>query len=77
MKTLELTPSGFPCRLAECPPGFFLCGEDLGFKSEYKTAKGNSEAFCESGEAFWGDANKGGKADDTIVQPLESRWVIE
>lgn len=71
MKRLELKPDGFPCKLIECPPGLFLCGNDVGLKTKYKS----DEAFCESGESFWGDANKGGKAGDTIVQPLISEWI--
>lgn len=77
MKRLELKPNGFPCKLSECAPGFFLSGDTVGFKSEYGTDKGNSEAFCEGGCYFWGDQNKGGKADDTLVQPLVSEWVEE
>lgn len=71
MKRLELKPDGFPCKLQECPPGLFLCGENVCLKSEY----GNNEAYCDSGEYFHGDANKGGTAQDTIVQPLVAEWV--
>lgn len=77
MRKLELKPDGWPCKLKECPPGLFLCGETVGLKSEYKSENGNSEAFCDSGEAFWGDANRGGTADDTIVQPLIAEWIEE
>ena len=75
MKRLELKPDGFPCKLSECPPGLFLCGENVGLKTEYLSEKGDPEAYCDSGECFWGDANKGGSAKDTIVQPLIAEWV--
>ena len=68
MKRLELFPTGFACTLKECPPGPFLHGEDLGFKSEYATDRGEPEAYTEAGEFFHG---KG------LVIPLEARWVDE
>lgn len=77
MKRLELKPSGFACKLSECPPGLFLCGEMVGLKSEYRNDKGNCEAYCDSGEFFWGDGNRGGTADSTIVQPLVAEWIEE
>lgn len=77
MKRLELKPAGFKCKLRECPPGLFLCGDEVGLKSEYRNEQGNSEAYCESGEFFWGDANKGRNADDTLVIPLTVEWVDE
>lgn len=77
MKRLELKPDGFPCKLSECPPGLFLCGETVGLKPEYATKEGKSEAYCESGEYFWGDANNGGTANGTMVQPLSSYWIEE
>jgi hypothetical protein len=73
MKRLELKPDGFPCKLAECSPGFFLFGEMVGLKSEYRSDKGNCEAYCDSGEFFCGGI--GNKADDTIVQPLKTEWI--
>ncbi len=77
MKKLDLKPSGFKCKLSECPPGLFLCGDDVGLKTEYLDDKGNPEAYCDSGEYFWGDANKGGNAKDTMVLPLIAEWVDE
>lgn len=75
MRILQLKPEGFPCKLKECPPGLFLCGENVGLKSEYNNLQGDPEAYCDSGEYFWGDANKGGTAKDTLVQPLVANWV--
>lgn len=71
MRTLKLVPDGFPCKLKECPPGLFLCGADVGLKTEY----GADEAYCDSGESFWGDKNKGGETGDTIVTPLVAEWI--
>ena len=72
MKRLELTPDGFPCTLAECPPGHFLFKDHVGFKSEYSTNSGFIEAFNEVGEYFHGDGN--GEAKLCIVQPLQPIW---
>lgn len=48
-KDLVLIPNGWPCTLAECPPGLFMFGKCLGFKSEYA----NDIFVVDSGEAFW------------------------
>ena len=68
MKQLVLKPNGWPCTLEECPPGIFVCGENIGFKSEYSNDK--TEAFCESGEYFCA-------GDDKIVQPVTAEWIDE
>ncbi len=73
MKRFELKPDGWPCRLAECPPGPFLFKEALGFKSEYTSDKGFPEAYNEAGEYFHGDGKSDAK--DQIVQPLIVEWV--
>jgi hypothetical protein len=70
MKTLELRPDGFPCTLAECPPGLFLHGENVGLKTEY----GATEAFCDSGERFWGGVSRVDNLAKVIVQPLIYEW---
>jgi hypothetical protein len=71
MKRLELKPDGFPCKLKECPPGLFLCSNEVAMKTEY----GIDEAYCDSGERFWGEKNRGGKTEDTVVQPLIAQWI--
>ena len=81
-KRLELKPEGFPLKLSECPPGFFLKDNSVGFKATYLHSNESderiSEAYCESGCYFWGgdEGNKLG-VDNVIVQPLISEWVEE
>lgn len=72
---LELVPEGWPCSLSLCPPGFFVHGEMVGFKSEYVTGK-NCDAYCDSGEYFWGGTKTKEDRDRVIVQPLVYRWQL-
>lgn len=64
---ITMKPADFECTLAECPPGLFLWkGESICLKSEY-----GDDAYCDSGEYFWG-----GTADKKLranlkVLPLE------
>lgn len=67
-KELHIVPSGWPCRFSVCPPGFFLFNDALCIKSEY------GEAFCETGEAFWGGAKTRAERSDVIVQPVVYVW---
>lgn len=49
-----LSVSRSECTLTKCPPGLFVFGDSIGFKTEYSDANG-PEAYCvESGEYFWG-----------------------
>jgi hypothetical protein len=77
MKRLELKPSGFPCTLSECEPGFFLFNDELCFKSKYTNDDGTPDAYCESGESFWGGVSTVKELRNIIVQPLFSELVIE
>lgn len=79
MKRLELKPEGFPCKLRECPPGFFLKDDEVCFKSEYSKDqdKNRVEAYCESGEFFWGGDEGKENVDEVMVQPLISEWIEE
>lgn len=72
MKRLLIEPVGWPCTLAECPPGHFVHEDALCFKSEYNVSK--IEAFCESGEYFCGGTSTKEERDKLIVQPVESIW---
>lgn len=61
--------------LNECPPGLFLFGEIIGFKSEYSTINSRNEVQCdaycvESGEYFWGGAKSAAERGNLLVQPL-------
>ncbi len=64
--------------LAECPPGFFLFGGDVHFKTEYATEipKGSlmfwPDAYCgSSGEFFWGGAKTHEDRARLMVRPLD------
>lgn len=64
--------SRFACTLAECPPGLFLFGDCLGFKSEYRSDTGKVEAFVvDSGEYFWGGAKTSEEREALMVHPVE------
>lgn len=74
MKRYTLTPFGWPCRLAECPPGPFRHGDGFGFRTEY--GFGNViEVFClDTGEVFCGKANNLAARAGLIVQPCVGEW---
>lgn len=62
----------FACRLDECPPGLFLYGDCLGFKSEYRGESGTPDAYVvASGEFFWGGAKTREDRDGLPVIPVE------
>jgi len=62
----------FACRLDQCPPGLFIAGDCLGFKSEYRNEKGTCEAYVvASGEFFWGGAKTAEDREALIVTPVE------
>lgn len=62
----------FACRLDQCPPGLFLAGDCLGFKSEYRTTSGRTEAFVvASGESFSGGAASSDDREGLMVTPVE------
>jgi hypothetical protein len=69
------TKVGEPVRLDECPPGLFLFGDTLGFRSEYWTPKqtppNQPDAYVvESGEYFWGGADTTAERSKLLVRPL-------
>jgi len=49
MKRLVIRPEGWPCKLGECPPGLFLHGDGLCFKTDYAPIKGKDVA----GKVTW------------------------
>lgn len=64
--------------LGQCPPGLFMFGSTLGFKSEYKTESLSRPGFwqsdayvVESGEYFWGGTSDPEAREKLIVAPLE------
>lgn len=69
---LVLEPDGFECTLGDCPPGFFLSGEELCFKSEYMPDRRGGDAYCDSGEFFQGP--EGTDRALVVVKPLKHVW---
>lgn len=62
----------FATRLDQCPPGLFIFGNCLGFKSEYATTDGRPEAFVvASGEFFQGGAASSDERNALMVTPVE------
>ena len=61
MKRLIMKPCDFECPVRECPPGYFLYQDMVGFKSEY-----GSDAYCDTGEYFC--------VQDAKVIPLTYEW---
>ena len=62
----------FACRLDQCPPGLFIFGGCLGFKSEYRSEAGGIEAYVVvSGEFFWGGAKSHDERNLLMVTPVE------
>jgi hypothetical protein len=74
MKQLILNPRWWECTLLECPPGHFVFKDTLCFKSEYRNAGGEIEAFNEAGEYFWGGAKNITDRENLIVQPVLPEW---
>ena len=76
MRMLVAKPDGWPCTLAECPPGHMVSvalyqGDNrVWFKSEYFTSTGKIEAY----EAY----NEAGEylclGPDDLVQPIVFVW---
>ena len=82
MKTLQILPEGWPCRLDECKPGPFTYHDTVGFKTEYvrteEEFKGDIEVYVlDSGEMFWGGVTDRKERSALIVQPCVCLWVIE
>ena len=69
-KLLMMEPEGYPCTIADCPPGFFLSGDELCLKTEYSNRDKQTEAYCGSGEYFCAK-------DSKIVQPVIYIWKEE
>lgn len=60
---IKLRPSGFNCKIENCPPGMFLYENQICFKSEYGNNNGDIEVFNDAGEYF--------TPRNVIVTPLE------
>lgn len=74
MKRPIFKPRDFECTLEQCPPGFFIKGEMIGLKSEYCSSDGFIEAYCDSGEYFWGGVDSKIERNKVMVTPLYYEW---
>ena len=70
-RKLIVDPNGWPCKLQECPPGHFVYGDSLCFKTEY----GELEVYNGAGEAFWGGAKTKADVGALVVQPVTHEWI--
>ena len=65
IKSIEILPYGFKCKLGECPSGLFLFGNTLCFANDY-----NEYFIVENGDALWGGTTSKEERDQLIVQPM-------
>ena len=72
MKQLIIEPDGWECKFKEYKSGYFVYNESLYLKSEY-----GGDAFCDSGEHFWGGTADKNIRDELIIQPVIIRWIKE
>jgi hypothetical protein len=76
-QVMVVKPIGPPCFLGSCVPGYFISGSgDLCLKTEYRTFDGMSEAFCSSGECFWGGTTNKADRDMLLVQPVKLERIV-
>lgn len=72
LKDLAIKIKGAPCSLWDCPPGLFLFGDILGYKSDNNYNDGFVDAYCfDTGESFWGGSKSREAQGQLQVQPLE------
>ena len=72
---LIIEPKGWTIRLEDCPPGFFVYGDSLFFKTEY--GRGSDECFCDTGEYFRLEGLDASQRDNLHVQPVHYVWMEE
>ena len=81
MKTLKMVPDKWACTLEECPAGFFTADDELCLKTEYSATlnkvEGQVEAYCCTGEVFWGGTSDIAVRAKIIVQPVVAQWEDE
>lgn len=77
MKKLVVAPNGWPCTLAECPPGLFTYNEALAVKSEYRSAEGYGtvKAYLADDGEFFAPLSDKTACDRLVVQPCVYKWV--
>lgn len=79
-----INPEGWPCKLKDCPPGFFVWEGNLCFKTEYKAMETVGPTNVPGSDVRWVagnriDAyNKAGehfcRGEDIEVQPAIAVW---
>lgn len=72
MKTLQLVPDGWPCKLGE-HVGLFVYGANdgtCGISTDY------GDVFTSDGDAFWGGTQDKAERAELIVQPVKAIWVL-
>jgi hypothetical protein len=81
MKKLVIKPEGWPCTFGECRPGYFIITKvatygELFLKTEYSSNEhpDNFDAYCATGEYFWGGTTTKEDRNNIIVQPVEVVW---
>jgi hypothetical protein len=74
MKRLVMVPDGWPCKLGELRPGFFVWNDMLGFKPDHKAENGKQIAFSATGESLWYKAGGFEPMVDLMVQPAYPGW---
>jgi len=70
MRRLILEPDGWPCSIRECPPGFFLHGDSLCFKTEYRQFEAVGSTNVPGPEIRWAMGNN----SDVYCSSGESFW---
>lgn len=65
---VSLVGAGESVRLADCPPGFFMCDGEVCFKCEYDSNRRGGDAYTSVGDYFgWALPNR----EDIMVLPLK------
>jgi len=70
MKRLVVEPSGWPCKLRECPPGHFVYEESLCFKTEYGSMESLGPKGAPGKDVKW----QVGNHSDVYNEGGESFW---
>lgn len=70
MRHCTIVPKGWPCELAECPPGIFSYQETFGLKTDYFDF-----FLLDGGSVFWGGLADNIDITTLIVQPCIMEWV--
>jgi len=70
MKRMIIQPRGWPCAIRDCPPGFFVSGDALCFKTEYGAMETAGPTNVPGSEMRW----TVGSQSDVYCSSGESFW---